>query len=308
MTSENTSSMTMTVEQLVQLVIRYQSCTNFVHVSQNSTDKLYPVLFSAEKCTAILLTNLAEPNMVNVNCNDKLLPYVACMTSVKQHKMLNNHSDNTKHCPTETLFLDTKCLHFYWVESHRELAQLLLKVQIGIFIQKALHKIGILSEFVQGQFPPVFVASLDHPNKVIMVSCQKLHCKKVCTNYPISSSYASGFAIFPVPLAAIFTGGLTFKCKNGVHVNVLAMCNGQVDCAQDRSDEMDCHCSDSALLNQSNTHHRFLFVVTVEGNCVLFGSKPSIKTSGDFHSVSCTHSPGLLFQNDLVVDCSLSEE
>ncbi len=308
MTSEYLTSTTMTKETLIQLIIQYQSCTNFVHMAQNSTEKLYPISFSVKICTAILLTNLAEPNMVNVNCNDKLLPYVACMASVKQNKMLNYHSQHTEHCPAETLFLDRKCLHFQWVESQRKLAKLLLKEQNLILSLKSLHNIGILTDSVQGQFPPVFVLSMENRSKVIMVSCQKLHCKKACTNDPISTSHVSGFAILPVPLADIFTGGLTLKCKTGVHVNVMVICDGQVDCAQDKSDEMDCHYSNSVLLNQSNIPRRFLFFVTVEGDHVLFGSKPSINTLGDFLKVSCTDSPILFFQNDLVVDCSPSEE
>lgn len=290
------------------LLYVYPYCTDMANVRQFSTEKLYPMSSGSLKCTAVLLGNLAEPDMVNVDCTYRLLPYIVCMKSETQNASGNSLIEKVNYCPTGTLTFSAHCSYFYWVKSPKQLQMLFKKNQIGELNHVRLEDIRCLIDTVQSEFPPLFVGSLDHPHQVTKFSCKKLHCNLTCTNYSVLvEKVVPGYILLKTHYLLPFAGENTFECKNGVHINVILRCNRQVNCPDDNSDEIDCFCSDNVSGTQNQTNN--LLYMTVNGHCTLFGSVPSNFTSGLIHGkINCFPMVGFPFQNDLIVDCNVSEE
>ncbi len=296
-------------QALLRQYLYYPLCTNNMDdVRHGASDALYGVP-SRSQCSLMLLTNLAEPNIININCEYKLLPYAACVKFGIQHVKANNYSEKMKHCPAGALLLGNKCWLFQWVKSQSQLHKRKMRGQnsrnkTGLV---GLDIFQILSKSVQSQIPSLSVESPNLPYQVIEFSCRKLHCKLTCKSKLLPKISVPGFVVKFVHFSAPFTGGSTFECEYGVHVNVMLRCDREVDCLDDRSDEDECFCSTDASL-RNKTFSDFLFFVSIKGQCVLFGSRPNHSTYGVEHGkVTCELSP-IYLKNDLVVDCSITEE
>ena len=54
-------------------------CVNLIHLKSKVRGTLYPKSKGPERCSMMLLSNLAEPEWIQISCTEKLLVDVICV-------------------------------------------------------------------------------------------------------------------------------------------------------------------------------------------------------------------------------------
>ena len=86
-------------------------CIDFEDVKSNALSAVFPHSSKVQLCVMMLLSNLAEPEWVQVNCNKKLLLHVVCM---KQTSTMADHINqikvlDTNLCASGFVLKENKC-------------------------------------------------------------------------------------------------------------------------------------------------------------------------------------------------------
>ncbi len=228
---------------------KFSDCINLDEIEKNASKIICPTLSGNIKaCYMMLVSNLAEPQWVTVNCYQKILPTVLCFRP-------SNLSEQTQDNNTETLHRTSRCLpwqfvvpkscyYLKWFESvgpiHRQ--------KVCLFQDKVANH-----EYFQ-EFKPIFMAiGASFPTFLVSnninkssaesgiqtVICQKQskqpHCK---TNSIPEGGTEEGYFICKGNYEFFFVGIHLFNCTNGVIISSMMICDGQNDCLDDSDEEI----------------------------------------------------------------------
>ena len=240
-----------------------------------------------ETCTSMLLSNLAEPEWVFINCNERLLNLIVC---VKERNTKKNNSytlnivKRSGICLKQYLKIDKKCYKLSWISRNssiplRDICKKHEK-QVNGYRRSVLEKaLKLVSQ--KGQFPPI-LALYFHRSKM---KISKLTYKKILGQLYFKSEYVSsfeaeGFFLCNVKGYTVFNGSNLFHCNAGGYISYEYVCDGSIDCPNDVSDEKKIFCvkygKENFLLNseEHNRNHKCsnLYLLTVSGTCQKYSS------------------------------------
>ena len=94
-----------------------KGCVNLTVTKLTSRNTVYPVVASSSICTLLMLTNLAHPDLVQINCSEKLLANILC---IKEHESkfnalaYKNIKIKDKFCPFSSIAINSNCFLFLW--------------------------------------------------------------------------------------------------------------------------------------------------------------------------------------------------
>ncbi len=98
----------------------HEDPTFFVEAFQNALSSIQPN--NAEKCTMLLVVNLAQPDWVSVNCRLSVLSHAVCFTSRNQTDTIQNNWQVSKFlCSKMEILFKTKCYVLLWLKSNNTL-------------------------------------------------------------------------------------------------------------------------------------------------------------------------------------------
>ena len=194
---------------------------------------MYPSFTSDRQCSLMLLSNLAEPEWIQINCTERLLVDVICVMKTNHNNVSNSKyhiGENNLTCPINILSKNTRCYLFLWysiskptdLKSYCRLHNALPAKDINI---KYFH---FLFDAIQPVFPTILLLDDVFKTKVHKFSYNKY--LSVChVNHSIlSSSNIEGFLLCTLYF---------------VYISYLFVCNGNADCPnEDKSDEEYCIC------------------------------------------------------------------
>ncbi len=288
-------------------------CPNLMQTRENATSDLYPLTSGPQKCTIILLENLAQPDWVNIDCHDQLLPGFLCMSPKDDINMTETgvQQQICIFCSPNVLYFKQKCFVFEWINnltSNNQKLQKEKKVQ-------GLEQLWELSE--------VFTATRCPQPPLLTTNNTALQCVQhpdhsYCEVF-IPKEDVSGYMVYLDTYKPAPVGDNYFRCVKGSSVHLESICDGSFDCPNDKSDETNCNCIENST-TQFLEHCKFLvsknkvicgplYYKTSSGNCILFANKYQKQISFEnFNHVSCVNQFDISLQNDLVVDCNISEE
>ena len=135
-------------------------CFDLKHQKNKAFGSLYPNSSSHEQCSMMLLSNLAEPEWIQIGCTEKVLVDVVCIIKTNYSKTtnINNHvNENGLICPINAISKDTRCYLFSW-HSIKKSTDLKLYWRLnfavpvqGLDIQYFLY----LFDVIQNVLPPI---------------------------------------------------------------------------------------------------------------------------------------------------------
>ncbi len=264
---------------------------NSVHLSRQVTS-------NGTLCSAIVLTNLADPKWIHIPCKPKVAHAVYCspdnLTGSPTQEMEIELSSSIKFCTLNIhILINGSCFFFLWYNSSH-----LLQRMNQHRNETDIKRICSLFHAVSPMFPPIFSPLLDHT--------------AVYTRCAVEGKMVTKPSIHPTEAFVVLQGMKTtfklkdfanlFICQRNIAISVFFQCDGVSDCAEgDVSDEEDCKCTNTTAYNSkcklpSSTGSRVqcsgFYFLSRDHTCVPFvpAVKHLISTKTDVHNNQASQS------------------
>ncbi len=303
-------------------------CPNLSTHTTTSANILFPSQTGEQKCTLVKVTNLAEPDWMNVNCHDKLLPSTLCHHHKIQEKTttteVNVESIKMRQvCSAWTIRIHLKCYFFKWIDNNRTILHRNVEGDktLQTITLPELKMIKEIFQCTQANYP-VLMTQGEHDTLMVMFTCTKLFILHTCRLQSTSKNPPPGYQVFRKKEIDIRSGPHIFTCEKGGHITVLSRCDGKPDCPNDQSDEENCACSERDQYHQATSCQTFvsgtqhacgpLFYTTKHNKCVLYISNNTKFPT--YHQVNCHNTSTQPTVFDWVIEwrqsdpCSVSME
>lgn len=208
------------------------------YVFQHPAIKLMKQKYATRSmCTVLVLTNLAEPQLVAIPCFLKLGQAVYCVPHTKSATLIGATSVLDLYFCAQNFFIqiNASCFEFQWNGKATDISKLLSATLVtNTSILQAVF------QAVSCNFLPVFSPQLTH---IIKFSRCSSRFKETFT--PISRK-GEAFIITEHKTKNFHIFGTMFLCLKGSIVSLMSLCDGKIDCpANDTSDEEGCSCKKS---------------------------------------------------------------
>ena len=146
------------------LFLNFKSlCVNLVDTKTEATSNIYPNLAKQERCTMMMLSNLAEPDWIQINCEQKLLANILCVSGKSPGNIANNTNQNRTMnnliCPSGYFRTFESCYSFIW-HSATDMVDLDDKCKefdLSPLPMDKLNTFEYVFEATEAQFPPILV-------------------------------------------------------------------------------------------------------------------------------------------------------
>ena len=188
-------------------------------------------------CFVMTLKNLAEPYWTSLPCNTKTSLHLICAKdNISDNHFSKRNVNNRYFCGSNKFSVDGYCFEFLWTSgiSHvgcpREDFRMDIMILKHIFETIALEHRS-LSMFMQ-------------KNKTVIALKFIKYLDKVSFAKSIVYLPDEGYIIWQSTKTVILIGIHTFKCSAGGNILHKYICDGIVDCLNDRSDEEYCVCNE----------------------------------------------------------------
>ena len=236
---------------------------------------------SVNTCFLMLLSNLAEPNWVSVVCDQPLLAVVTCI----KDKIRNNFTDiysksvgNSKFCVRRALLIQRVCYKFHWISKNEHYKCSKKIFSRNVFIFKHIFEVMALENTILLAFVP-------KDNRTMNAVKFVRYLDTVTFKESITTLYdLEGYIICPSNKSEIYLGSHIFNCSNGSHILFKYVCDGIVDCPNDKSDEDFCLCNKAKQPNMCKLFYQSrqlmlcfsTYYMTKNGLCLKFSNSDKI--------------------------------
>ena len=195
-------------------------------------------------CFLLYLHNLAEPTLVSSPCN-KTWPYpLVCIkdkvdvkfTQVNRKSVVANYL-----CTLNAFLVDGFCYEFHWIsEFGKKQHQFIFNNEQHFKID--IRKFTYIFEAIALEDRALTIFLPRDPETMYVAQFVRyldtLRLKKNVVSHP----NCEGYIIYPSAKVKIHLGSNTFKCLKGSNILHEYVCDGIIDCPNDRSDEDFCAC------------------------------------------------------------------
>ena len=287
---------------------------------------VYPASIPEKTCTLMLLTNLAKPEWVQVDCKKPLLTDVICAadTFIKQSGMHAVIEWNKKCLPSQ-IALKGRCFSFLPFDSsvggavHRVCTRVNLKPKSDPF----LTDFYFLFHAVTTTFPQ-FIFQFELNRKLVYRFKYQRYLSIIKHQLDIiPANNASGITMCQGNRASMHLGINLYPCRDNYFVSSMYICDDVVDCINDHNDQILCHCpifgDENTRLLRKCKKVKFgpnlslcssLYYLSVDGNCKKYLPEAVPETKHAFTYSFCKNGQtiDLNLVNDLVVDCGPDAE
>ncbi len=213
-------------------------------------------------CSAMTLTNIAEPHWINIKCTEPLVEDILCQDERKDTKLALKQ--DTSFHPMHCIVSDRKCFKF---QTYNGL------IKVGKNNIRDIQQFKYLLDAVATTLPPIFTD--DFHNVIIyqrFYSIYVFEIHKWCKN--IEGLYIASTAL----VTSLRVKG-TLECS-GIHFSLEYLCDGETDCHEPLpADEYRCKCNSSTAYsyvckyvysNETKTMCSAFYFTTNDGNCQQF--------------------------------------
>ncbi len=240
---------------------------------------IFPTYFS-HQCTMMLLTNLAEPDWINVDCESRILSHIFCSVPTGRHYSSVAQDAFNRTCPMYHIFHKKTCLCVQWFQSSKQSALFHVKKNKGksLFefdcekeqfnlarvqennlinfncyprshhLQNETSKrnpedLAFLLEAIQSNFPPFLF--VQNSSVATQLTFHKHFLKNTYKLHKILLHTASGFLLHTTKPLLASTPEILALCPQGGYISQLHTCDDQIDCQNNNKDEVCCTCFES---------------------------------------------------------------
>ncbi len=277
------------------------------------------------KCHLLLLSNVAQAEVLNIKCTKKLLSGFHCMKCRKSHLPGQNKtlSDLQKSCPTGFVQINQECFSYFWwkvsVNDKQSMDNLVKKGHfLGEQNEKHLRHVSLLLHATSLKRLSILILPRTENNTIILHSSMELiNIINVYHSFAkILTEETQGFLIQMVQKRQFHLESRMnlFQCTNGSFIISDKVCNDHHDCPNDKSDEENCTCDSQHVQTQtytckiithnSTSHKCGLFHFRTRNHkCKPFTQRPKLAHVPD---IFCGNDQKVQHDlwNDLIPDCN----
>ena len=286
-------------------------CIDLEDVKSNALSAVFPHSSKVQLCVMMLLSNLAEPEWVQVNCNKKLLLHVVCMkqTSTMADHIYQIKVLDTNLCASGFVLKENKCYLLVWYKAqmmnHRTLQQMCKSFHSKSLRLKSLLKFQFLFDAISPTFSP-FLSYLSQSLLKVLSYKKYLNTYKYKTK-SVGIAVAQGFYVCERSKETIFFGIIIYSCSKGGYISSQYLCDGTIDCPNDNSDEILSICLDKSY---SKGGCSSLYFADLDGVCLKYASLTLNQMTASQQDFLCKSGIKIdwAMVNDLVADCGTRVE
>ncbi len=298
----------------------FSACSSFFETKLKAAMTIYPNSGKENKCTLMLLTNLAEAEWIPVDCRTGLASDLLCENRTDVNSDTHNIAGR-KICSVWSFQFDGKCYLFMWynccVTSSVEISDLCFENKKGSSIVKT-KIFQIIFDAVSVSPPPfLMIDNAIHNTTIRKITYNKYwSIKELKQNTAnMHSASAEGFLICISNQSKTILGAQLFQCLNGTTVSLELVCDGRADCVNDHSDETDCSpvaspSGPSTVVGQNNMQANcsYLEHVSADNSCqkyLLMENNGQVRQKAAIDEAVAMCNKRLVKQllDDLVADC-----
>ena len=191
------------------------------------------------QCTLMLLTNLAEPELVSVKCGDRIIGDIMCMVPRNRNITTNISLEvDLVIFKNPCVLITGKCYSFSWDFLNSRSVSRSTKIKKS---KSTLVAMEYLVTATNAEFPPF------HFFFNLITYC-KISRKWILQN--ITEPH-KGLNTLMLPGSKYIRYDNVFKCGQGIFIAYAYVCDGKKDCPGDIAfDEMACVCKTSFVLSR----------------------------------------------------------
>ena len=213
--------------------ISLKNTTAIKKVKISSSNTIYPLV---NHCTLLLVSNLAYPQWVSVDCCKPVLHHIICLINEKI-KPVNNKKENHLRCSNITVKHNSTCYLFRWfndVTSSRQSFYDKCKIRkIMPLTITDLHKFSFILDGTSA-VKLNFLSELSI-NSVNVFSYEKIWLQVKYANQIVDKKFASGFYICHGKTEHLkFDLHNLYECFNNTFISALHVCDGSSDCSESK--------------------------------------------------------------------------
>ncbi len=270
-------------------------------------------------CTAMMVSNLAEPDWVNVLCFKNLTIFSVLCAIPNNGAVTASWSENnlTHQCFPLAMNRKSACLSFHWVDRN-----LFADYTFGCerFISEsasALDELHFLINAVSSTLPPL-ILGFNQTNNSVHTFQYTRYLTRYTHRVSVMNAYAiphSGFFVCSKKLHKPLFGDNVFSCDTGVKVSVEHLCEASSNTLFSECDEKFCsaiNASEESDHVQRRVYCGSLNFISVKGTCRKhLPEKKVIQRTITYGVVNVSMNCKLQseqFLDDLFPDCLLGED
>ena len=231
------------------------------HVKQHANQTLMPDLHSDKLCTIMMVANLADPEWININCDEKILGDILCQVNQprpREHKQIKTLPEMFG-CSKTQIRNGDYCFEFLWLggENHDPWARHMKHLHNALDLCKNIQMKPAQVDDLVHLKPLAKSTNAIFPH-IILLGAQGL------TVY----FYQPRESTFIVQRSNIVQNGTCLLCKgqtrqhsalpstmllcsSGGYISADNLCDGKIDCTGPRGDdELYCGCSPDCFIQQ----------------------------------------------------------
>ncbi len=271
----------------------------------------YPSTAGGQFCTLMLMTNLAVPEWINVDCSDHILCDVMCAVTNTMPRSSswggnNDVTDERRICGKKQVHKGNKCFKFVWYnyfdKQERRLCEWNQPAMMQ-YIGNVEQEFHFLFNATSTDFPVIIVSHRKNCT-VVETFVYRKHLSVFETHKSVALSIeANGLVIFAGHKHDIVIDLTLFYCSNGGYILFLHRCDGDSDCQEDNSDELMCDCESKAekktfteticksfAAGQSGKTCGVLYHMSTKGDCFPYSIENENKVESHRNTISSTSS------------------
>ncbi len=242
-------------------------CVDLTSIKDQASKFIHPVLTADMKCTMLLLTNLAQPDWISIECKMPTLSHVHCAINEATF-LIRNYTGwlrerNVKFCNTSHFVVNGSCFRLVFMSSSVQKRTLhVCKLTLKYADKRSAKTMVTLFSSVQADSLPLLFLHGNHTNNFYKMKCKKFSTLDMCKTTKVSKEGFCGYLSVQEENMKYQKGANIFHCSNGGYILSTLRCDSKKDCLNDDSDECDCDLT-RPFTNVSS------LVLTTGANCSL---------------------------------------
>ncbi len=204
-----------------------------------------PKIINVSVCSALILTNLAQPQWITTHCDKKLAITFYCkLSSFGDKRNASNNIPMMVVCGKTCVLRGDTFYNFQWSSAQSDKVK---KHSIYSFGDKTTL------EFVFHAISHS-LAAIIFPN-LTLLSYTRCSLTYKYTVKPIFNGQKENLLLVSTQSGTeLVTHGGLFMCQSGTFLSIRGLCDGKIDCSFDHSDEDNCTCQESSVYSRLCKH------------------------------------------------------
>ncbi len=229
--------------------------------------RLFPSTSSTETCTMLFLTNLAEPEWVQVSCITRYIFDIFCMESSSETELHDTSmSLQMMICSRSEIMMKQSCFQFLWYSKRQMSGELSQNYFSTSLVLKNRSLFSILFNAVSTDFPPLLFGSPNNDSHFkYLLQTKIFNIDKFEVNL-IDFDRAEGFVVFHTRKEEVIAGNNLLRCANGSYISHLHLYNHFRDGSGENSNASE-HCHGAQNHTRSTRQSKILTKDGISGRC-----------------------------------------